>query len=405
MKSSRSVLMRSVASLSALGLLLAACSSDDSSGDATAEAGAATGDGDAWQVAQINDVTGTLAVSFAPSYAGFQACIDHVNDQGGVHGRPIEVTLYDAQSDPDVALTQAQRAIGSNPLVVTQQGSSASAARLAPTVSGAGLTFVTGSPSDEVMYPAQELIFGVALTATQQGEAIARQIERLVGFEGTRVAFAAGNSPYIDSLMQAARDIIEEGGGEIGAVQRFDFGIPSFAAQAGNILRDNPDVIVPLAPANDTVTIGNALREAGLDVPLVSFNGAAASEVLERLAYPDFYAVTEVPYPEQAEEFLAVVEEQGHSTKDVLGSHFSVVGCAMAFIVAEGIELCGPECTPDTYAAALEEMTDFEVPLGVTYGPVSFDAEDHVYTNVVRFHSWDPDAGETVDDELIELVG
>lgn len=395
-------------------LLLTACGDDEDAADTgaddtatTAAAGTETtaveASGEPWEFALLNDVTGTIAVSFAPASAGFDSYIDMVNDEGGVHGRPIDVTLYDAQSNPDVALTEAQRALGDEPLAFLHMGSSAAAARVQPIVSEAGLAYIGGSLGDDAVNPVQPGVFQVGVTPTLQAEAAVAQIENLLGtLEDKTVAIAGGNSPFIDALISVATGLIEDGGGSIGRVERFDFGIPSFTAQASNIAQDDPDAVYLLAPANDTINAGRALLQAGLEVPIVTFNGSAAQEVVEQLATDLYHAPTEVEYPSANEEYLAVAAEYGREA-EVRASHFSAIGWSMAAILVEALEQCGPECTAEAFGDAVERISDFEVPLGISYGPINFGPDDHIAFEVMRFHSFDPDAGELVEGEPVEL--
>ncbi len=186
---------RFVATVCAGALLIAACGSDDDSAGSTSPPATAAGtsapaagtsapaattgapaktsapapSGKPWVIPFLDDVTGTLAVSFLPAYAGFQTYVDWVNDNGGVHGRPVEVELYDAQSNPDVALTESQRILGEEPLLFAHMGSSAASARVAPTVVAEGITFVGGSVGQDMLVPPQKNIFGVGMTAGMQG--------------------------------------------------------------------------------------------------------------------------------------------------------------------------------------------------------------------------------------------
>lgn len=417
-------------------LLVSACGDDDDAADsetaateesstpaetsapaegssAPAETSAPTGEssspaaptGEPWVIPFLNDVTGTIAVSFLPAYSGFQTYMDMVNDNGGVLGRPIQVELHDAQSNPDVALTEAQKILGEDPLLFAHMGSSAAAARINPVVAPEGVAYIGGSVGDDVLFPAQPNIYQVGLTAGLQGQAIAKQIDVLLdGLDGKTVAVAAGNSPYIDNVIKAATDVIEAEGGSIGATERFDFGIPSFAAQAGNIVADGPDAVILLAPANDTVTVGSALAAAGHEGPMVGFNGAAALEVLQRLgeAGASYYAPTEVEFPSLNEELMAVAAEHG-TDADIAASTFSAAGWAMASLIVEALNLCGADCTTETFGPAFESITDFVVPMGVYTGPVSFGPDDHVSASQVRFHTWDTAGGAVSSSEPITL--
>jgi branched-chain amino acid transport system substrate-binding protein len=66
-------------------------------------------------VPMVADETGI----FAPTagWQGADAYFKWLNAHGGVHGTKVNFKLYDAQSNPQTALQQTQRILGSNPLV------------------------------------------------------------------------------------------------------------------------------------------------------------------------------------------------------------------------------------------------------------------------------------------------
>lgn len=401
-------------------MLAAACGSDSdtnssdggSPGTSAANGGASSNggngggaDGEPWRIPLVNDVSGTLAVTFLPAYAGFQAYMDLINEDGGVHGRLIEVELHDGQSNPDAALTEAQRILDGSPLVFSHMGSSAAHARIAPMVAAEGIPYMGGSLGDEMLFPPQPGIYQVGLTAGVQGRAMATQIESLVGsLDGAKVSIIGGNSPYVDAVISSATDALEESGAEIGLVERFDFGIPSFSAQASSIARDDADAVILLGPANDTITIGSALSAAGVTAPVINYNGASALEVFERLSETGlrYYAPTEVTFPVYNEEMLEVARRHGHED-DVAASTFSAAGWAMAAIIVEALEICGPDCNPETFDESLQSITNFEIPMGVYVGPVNFGPDDHVSAERVLFMHMDPATGEFVDVDPIEV--
>jgi branched-chain amino acid transport system substrate-binding protein len=55
--------------------------------------------------------TGALATQGVPARNGYLLCQQHVNEAGGLLGRPIEFVIYDDASDPDLAVSLYERLI------------------------------------------------------------------------------------------------------------------------------------------------------------------------------------------------------------------------------------------------------------------------------------------------------
>ncbi len=162
--------------------------------------------------------------------------------------------------------------------------------------------------------------------------------------------------------------------------------------------------MILLAPANDTITAGTALSAAGYAGPIVGFNGAASLEVLQKLAGAGatYYAPTEVEFPSLNKELMAVATKYGREA-DVAASTFSAAGWAEASVIVEALRQCGPDCSTETFGAAIESIKDFEVPLGVYVAPVNFGPDDHIAVEAARFRTWDPVKGEVSSGNPIEI--
>jgi hypothetical protein len=242
------------------------------------------------------------------------------------------------------------------------------------------------------------------MTAKEQGGLIASFLKTKLGssLSGATIDVAAGNSPYIDAVIKAAQAGLQGTGAKIGGTERFAFGIPSFTAQAGNIARDKPAAVILLAPANDAITVSTALTQAGVASLQVGFNSSAAQAVFAKLRNPNYYAPTEVSFPENNDALLAVADKYGRKA-DVVGSTFSMQGWTEAAMLVQALTQCGEGCTASKLTSALNGIQNFQVPLNVSYGLVSFSPTDHVSAHVARFHAWDASSQKAVDLDPINL--
>ncbi len=112
--------------LSVLALVLAACS-DTGGSDTTAAGGGATttegstgttgggttaaGGGEPIIAATSLPLTGDFSIPAELHRAGYQLCVDLINERGGVLGRELVLEVEDNQSDQEIAVTQTERMV------------------------------------------------------------------------------------------------------------------------------------------------------------------------------------------------------------------------------------------------------------------------------------------------------
>jgi branched-chain amino acid transport system substrate-binding protein len=106
---------RTVALAAAFGLLVAACGGDDASSSDSTAAPAVETTGAAPSGEPIKLMTVTTLNAAGPTYENIaitaKLYADYINAQGGINGRPVEVTVCDEKFDPAVATTCARQAV------------------------------------------------------------------------------------------------------------------------------------------------------------------------------------------------------------------------------------------------------------------------------------------------------
>src|SRR5262245_42782079 len=78
----------------------------------TAAAGAASAQGKAIRLGEINSYSGLPTVYTLPSREGIHMAVKEINDEGGVLGRPLEFIFRDDKLKPDEAVKAARELVG-----------------------------------------------------------------------------------------------------------------------------------------------------------------------------------------------------------------------------------------------------------------------------------------------------
>jgi len=274
-------------------LALAACGSSSGASGGTATSGSAA-TGGSFKIVLLTDISGVGAPNSKPGVSGVQAAVKKINDAGGVAGKKLDLTVYDAQSSADVALTAAQKAIADNPLGIIMFSTSAEIAKVTPVVEGAKIPFFSGGIPDTSLYPPKATDFSVGMSASQAGYALANFAQAKTGgsFKDAVVDIAAINSPYVDVIIKKVTQIVTDGGGKVARTERYDYGIASFAAQAGNIARDKPTVVFAMGAQNDTIVVSKALTSAGVTATQLGIESGSGPAVVDALKNAKFWGLT-----------------------------------------------------------------------------------------------------------------
>lgn len=115
---------------------------------------------EALYVALAGPLSGSNANNGLEMVRGVQLYLDQVNAQGGVNGRPIELLLFDDQSDPEIARQQAQKIVEQyQPLVVFGHYSSATTQAAAEVYRQAGIPAITGSATADSLTDGSQWYF------------------------------------------------------------------------------------------------------------------------------------------------------------------------------------------------------------------------------------------------------
>ncbi len=122
----------------------------------------------------------------------FQLAVMHVNDAGGVFGRPVEIAVADSTLDPETAAAEARRLIEEEGVhAIVGPSSSANSMVVARKVAApSGIPVISPSATSPLLsgIDDNDFFFRTALSDTTQGAVLA-QLTRNLGFEDVRVVY------------------------------------------------------------------------------------------------------------------------------------------------------------------------------------------------------------------------
>lgn len=331
------------------------------------------------RIAALYNLTGGMSSIDAPALNGAQLQAELVNGKGGVlGGRMIEIVPYDTRTDQQATATAAQQAVSEGVVAGIGYGDTTFVMAAAPTFQEAGIPFVT-SGATHPMLPTWvgDHMFMTAFGDDDQSFAIADYAYNDLGLR--RVAVWTDDSmDFTRALSTFFKERIQTLGGEIVAEDFFMMGDKDFSAQIARLqaLDPLPDgVFISAIPSEAGVTV-RQIREAGLDLPIVSGDGFDTPLVIDvpgpELAdkvYFSTHTYLADDRPEVAQFIQDYTAKFGHAPENA----FAPLGYDAVGLVVAAIERAG-SAEPAAVRDALAQTRDYPA---VT-GTISYTRENMV---------------------------
>lgn len=335
-------------------------------------------------------LTGHAAYLGVQTLRGVKTYLNHVNDQGGVHGRKIEFEALDDGYEPSLCLYNTQKLlVEGDVFALSSYVGTPTTVKILPLVEKGRIPLVgVFSGANALREPFQRYVINVRPSYYQEtGQAVNHFVKDL-GLK--RIAVFYQYDAYgLDGLR----------GAEI-ALQRFDLtpvakgsyirGTLDVAQGLNKIMAAEPEAVVMIGTSEPCARFIRWAKERKTDVLFynVSFVGG---EELAKLLGPQGEGVIVsqvVPPPElpETQDMLFDVKEyKTLSEKYFPGEDLSSVsleGFYNAFVLVEGLRLAGRDLDRERFIAAVETIA--KRPLGPD-NELSFSPEDHQGMDKVYF--------------------
>ncbi|MFD2609989.1 ABC transporter substrate-binding protein [Deinococcus taklimakanensis] len=320
------------------------------------------------RIGAITSITGRFAEFGKMQQAGFKVAVDEINRKGGVLGKKIELVVEDNASDVNKGLAAAERLVNAGvPLVLNEYSSSLVKAQAQYLARQKVPNLVFTSSGDDITKPGNDYVFRMNQPATEYAKVIL-DIFRANKFK--TVAIIAGTGAFEKSVADAAQVIAKEYGIQVVEDQRYDKGLTDFRPVLNRIKGKNPDGLLMVSYAEDSVALMRQAREVGVKPRLfaggaagfalpefVKDSGSAAENVITATAW-----IPQLRYPG--------VQKLNVELKKALGgadpSYHAAQAYAAVLVAAEAIKKAGGTDREKVKAAlnGVSMMTSF--------GPISF---------------------------------
>jgi ABC-type branched-subunit amino acid transport system substrate-binding protein len=318
--------------------------------------------------------------------AGAKAYFEHVNKQGGVHGRTIELRIRDDKYESNLAADNTRKFIEDDKVFALfgYVGTPTSAAAL-PIFTEAKVPFVAPFTGAELLRdPFNRQIFHVRASYYDETEKI---VEQLVSVGIRKIAVFYQNDAYGKAGLAGVERAMKKRNMAMAATGTVERNTTDVGAAVKTILGAQPDAVVMISAYTSIAEFVRQMKKAGSAAQFhnVSFVGSKAlSDALGDEGHG--VAISQVvPFPWNTG--IPIVKEYQQVLKAAGITDFnftSLEGFIGAKVFVEGLKRAGRELSRERFIAGLETMNGVDVGgFTVSFSPTSRSGSQFVELTII----------------------
>jgi branched-chain amino acid transport system substrate-binding protein len=375
-----------LARICALGSVAGAALALTAGGPALAESGVTK---DTIKIGILAPLSGPVAIYGYPITNGAAAVFKRANDEGGIHGRKIEIVYEDDACDAAKARAAAKKLIHSADVFMIN-GSNCSLSVMAArqeVLDNKVPLMVMASTLDKISDPVTRYIFTTTPTGGQDGTSMVNFVKSMPTVK--RVAMVRQTDEWGDAHVATILEGLKGSGIEMVANLELERNVKDATTQVLKIKELNPDAVFVVSYSNETAVVLRDARKYGLQGPFI-----AASANMDMMAiaeraggidhvnntYVSSYLIGPIGSPEMKD---PTEMYQKYFPNDKLQT-LSFYGMSGAYAIVEALRRVGPDLTREKFVDALEQMKGAFA--GPAFCKMTFSKDNH--RGCVDAHMW-----------------
>lgn len=221
-----------------------------------------------YKLGAVLDLTGPTSFLGVPEKNGITMLLDEINtDMGGIHGRPLEVIIYDSEGDESKGILAFKKLINEDKVIgllgPTRSGTSLSAI---PFIEKAGVPNISYASSAKIVKPVKKWVFKSVQEDYFSWKAVYEYLKK----QGiTKIAALTAASGYGESGRRAIEALFPAGGIEITRSEKFGARDTDMTAQLTRIMQTNAQAILVNGATPSASIVTKNVRQLGIKIPLV----------------------------------------------------------------------------------------------------------------------------------------
>ena len=321
---------------------------------------------------------------------GATAYLHYVNDQGGVHGRKVQLMAFDDGYDPNKAEACFSRLKKEDVFAAGFFVGTPTAAKYLPLSQTQKLPVVGLFTGAQMLYePLKHYIVNVRASYYDETR---EQVDNLWKINLHKVGVIYQDDAFGKAVLDGVKLALDKHHATPAALGTFPRNTVAVQAGLSAVRAANPDAVVVVGPYAPVAEILKEAHSTGWH-PLfltVSFVGTEAL-IKEAGHDADGMVITQVVPPYDRLDLPSVKLYRESIEKYFPGSQPSFVsleGFADAMVVVEGLKRAGADVTREKFIEGIESIHGMDIGLGpalkLSYGPEDHKGFDKVYATVVE---------------------
>lgn len=376
MRATRRLTVAAVAATTTM--TLSACLA--SPGGGGGQGGGSAGPDDPIVIGVSLPLTGDFAEPGKGVQRGYEAWAAHVNENGGLLGRQVELIIVDDQSNADRVASDYERLINQDGVdLVFGPFSTRLVIPAAQVAQDYGFLFVepAGAAAEVFEQGFDNLFYAAPAIADDHYDHLADYILALPEDERPKsIAVASMDDPFAQGTAYGLRDKLAAEGLEVVEDEVYPPNTTDFSGIAAKIADSEADLLVVGSQYQDGVNLVVALQQQGYQPDMAAISGAptnaefpaAIGDKTEGILAPTGYTTT-APYPSNEEFVEAYTAEHGTPPAEDEANAWTTGQVVAAAVEAVGCADPSPECQQQL----IDWLHGNEVETVV--GPLSWDAQ------------------------------
>lgn len=226
--------------------------------------------------ASILDLSGGLDIYGAPMADTTKMAIDEINAAGGLLGREVELTMYDAQSTIQFYTQYATQAAAGDKAHTVHAGiTSASREAIRPTLSRFKTLYFYNT-----QYEGGVCDYNNFCTGSTPAQTVAKIVPHAMEKWGKKVYIVAADYNYGQITAQWMQKFVAENGGETLDVEFFPLDVTNFGPTINKIQTAKPDMVISALVGGAHVSFYRQYAAAGMlaEIPIASTTFGVGNE-------------------------------------------------------------------------------------------------------------------------------
>lgn len=311
----------------------------------------------------VQDLSGPLVAVSKPLIGGMTMRIEQINASGGIHGRKLRLLIEDSSFDPKKAIVAVQKLVSSDKVfaVVGSAGTGIALATAPLVVDKGVLHLFPAAAAREVFEPVHKYKFAMLTPYDVETRAGLKYLLQTKKYK--RVGIVYQDEAFGLDVLKATEAVLKENNLPLIEKTSYKRGATDFSSQVQRLKEANVDLVVLGAAVRETVSAVTALRQLGYqgdfmgtqgtfhkDIP--KMGGAAMEGLMSVSGYPMMYR-DDPKNPAELNAFMDTYTKRFGQDAD----QYSATGYIAIDLLAMALQKAGPNPTPDSVAAALEQVT------------------------------------------------